>query len=151
MKALILKGHVNGELVTRLLVDGSATVNLMPYTMLQKFRKNEEDLTKIDMMQIDFEGNVSPAMGAICVDLMIGSKTLSTTFFVIKGKGSYNLLLGRDWIHTNCCIPSTMHQCVIQWVEDSVEIVNVDSCFHIAAADAHEWNFEKVSCISGKA
>ena len=47
------------------------------------------------MMLMDFEGVVSPALGALCVDLTIGSKTLPTTFFVINGKGSYSLLLGR--------------------------------------------------------
>ena len=48
----------------------------------------------------DFEGDVSPARGvAIYVDLTIRSKTLPTTFFVVKGKGSYATLLGRDWIH----------------------------------------------------
>jgi len=41
--------------------------------------------------------------------LTIGSKTLPTTFFVISGKCAYNLLLWRDCIHANCCIPSTMH------------------------------------------
>jgi hypothetical protein len=46
-------------------------------------------------MLVDFEGNVSPAQEAICVELTIGSKTLSTAFFVIKGRGSCNLLLGR--------------------------------------------------------
>jgi len=71
----------------------------------------------------DFEGVVSPAVGALCVDLTIGSKTLSTTFFVINGKGSCILLLGRDWIHANCCIPSTIHQCLIQWISDVVEVV----------------------------
>jgi hypothetical protein len=60
-------------------------------------------------VNMDFEGNVSPAQGAICMELTIGSKTLPTAFFVIKGRGSYNLLLGRDWIHANCCISSTMH------------------------------------------
>jgi hypothetical protein len=74
--------------------------------------------------------------GALYIDLTIGSKTLPTTFFVVNGKGSYNLLLGHDWIHANCCIPSTMHPCVIQWVEDSVEMVNADSSFSIAATDA---------------
>jgi len=43
------------------------------------------------MMLKDFEGNVSPVKGAICVDLTIGSKILPTTFFVISGKGAYNL------------------------------------------------------------
>jgi hypothetical protein len=120
LKALFLKGFVNEKPVTIMLVDGGAVVNLMPYTMLHKIGKFDEDLMQTDMMPVDFEGNVSPAQGAICVELTIGSKTLTTAFFVIKGRGSYNLLLGLDWIHANCCIPSTMHQCItngseIQW------------------------------------
>jgi hypothetical protein len=113
LKALFLKGFVNGKPVTRMLVGGGAVVNLMPYTMLRKIGKSGEYLTQTDMMLVDFEGNVSPAQGAIYVELNIGIKTLPTAFFVIKGRGSYNLLLDRDWIHANCCIPSTMHQCII--------------------------------------
>ena len=60
------------------------------------------------------------------VELTIKSKTLLTTFFIIDGKGSYSLLLGRDWIHANCCVPSTMHQCLIQWHGDDVELILVD-------------------------
>jgi hypothetical protein len=96
LKALFLKGFVNGKKVTRMLVDGGVAVNLMSYTMLRKIGKSDEDLTQTDMMLVDFEGNVSLAQGAICVELTIGSKTLPTAFFVIKGTGSYNLLLGRD-------------------------------------------------------
>jgi hypothetical protein len=33
------------------------------------------------------------------------------------------VLLGRDWIHTNECVPSTLHQYVIQWIGDEVEVV----------------------------
>jgi hypothetical protein len=109
LKALFVKGFVNGKLVTRMLEDGGAAVNLMPYTMLRKIGKSKEDLTQTDMMLVDFDGNVSPTQGAICVELTIGSKILPTTFFVSKRRGSYNLLLGGDWIHANCCIPSTMH------------------------------------------
>ena len=49
-----------------------------------------------------------------------------TRFFVIDGKGSYSLLLGLDWIHVNYCAPSTMHQCLIQWHGDDVELVHAD-------------------------
>ena len=55
------------------------------------------------MMFKDFGGNVSKTRGAMNVELTIRSKTLLTTFFVIDGKGSYSLLLGRDWIHANYC------------------------------------------------
>jgi hypothetical protein len=60
----------------------------------QKLGKGEEDLIKTDIMLKDFEGKVSLARGAINVELTIESKTIPTTFFIINGKGSYNLLLG---------------------------------------------------------
>ena len=124
---------------------------IMPYAMLRKLGKSSEDLTKTDMMLKDFEGIISPTVGALCVDLTIGSKTLPTTFFVINGKGSYSLLLGRDWIHANCCIPSTMHQCLIQWIRDVVEVIAADSSFSIASAEACEESYERVRCFSSPA
>ena len=151
LKALFLKGFVDGKPVTKMLVDGGAVVNIIPYAKLRKLGKGSEDLTKTDMMLKDFEGVVSPAVGALCVDLTIGSKTLPTTFFVINGKGSYNLWLGRDWIHVNCCIPSTMHQCLIQRIGDVVEVVVADSSFSIASAEACEESYERVKCFSGEA
>jgi len=99
--------------MSKILVDGGAAINIMSYIVCRKLGKGDQDLTKTDMMLKDFEGNVSPIKGAICVELTIGSKTLPTTFIVISGKGAYNLLLGRGWIHVNCCIPSIMHQCLV--------------------------------------
>jgi hypothetical protein len=82
----------------------------MPYTTFRKLGKGPEDLIKTDMMLKNFGENASKTKGAINVELIIRSETLLTTFFVIEGKGSYNLLLGPNWIHANCCVPSTMHQ-----------------------------------------
>jgi hypothetical protein len=93
-------------------------------------------------MLVDFEGNVSPAQGAICVELTIGNKTLPTAFFVIKGRGYYNLLLGQDWIHANCCIPSTMHQCIIQLIGDSMEVVQGETSLTVAATEAEGWTYD---------
>jgi hypothetical protein len=102
------------------------------------------------MMLRDFNGNPSEPEGAINVELTIGSKTLLTTFFIIDGKGSYSLLLGRDWIHANCCVPSTMHQCLIQWQGDKVELVFADNTVSIVAADAAYWETEEIECFLGK-
>jgi hypothetical protein len=52
LKALFLKGFVNGKPVTRMLVDGGAAVNLMSYIMLRKIGKSDEDLTQIHMMLV---------------------------------------------------------------------------------------------------
>lgn len=50
------------------------------------------------------------------MELTIRSKTVATTFFVIDVQGSYNLILGCVLIHDNHCVPSSLHQFVIQWV-----------------------------------
>ena len=84
------------------------------------------------------------------VELTIRSKTLLTTFFVIDGKGSYSLLLSRDWIHANCCVPSTMHQCLVQWHGDDVELVHADDSISIATANLMYWELEDSECFSGK-
>jgi len=148
LKALFVKGRVDGQPMTKILIDGGAATNIMPYAVYRKLEKGDQDLTKTDVMLKDFEGNMSLVKGAICVELTIGSKTLPTTFFVISGKGAYNLLLVRDWIHANCCIPSTMHQCLVQWVGDKIKIVPGDSSYVIASAEAD--TYERTRCISGE-
>ena len=46
LKALFLKGFVDGKPVTKMLVDGGAVVNIMPYAMLRKLGKSSEDLPR---------------------------------------------------------------------------------------------------------
>jgi hypothetical protein len=81
---------------------------------------------------------------------MIGSKTLLTTFFVIEGKGAYSLLLGPDWIYANCCIPSTMHQQLIQWVDDDIEVVQADDSVSVANVEPAFWEYQGIDCFPGK-
>nr|CAE04481.1 OSJNBa0029L02.22 [Oryza sativa Japonica Group] len=127
LKPLYINGYVNGKPMSKMMVNGGATVNLMPYATFRKLGRNAEDLIKTNMVLKDFGGNLSKTKGVLNVELTVGSKTIPAIFFVIDGKGSYSLLLGRDWIHANCCIPSTMHQCLIQWQGDKIEIVPADS------------------------
>lgn len=95
--------------MTKMLVDGGATVNLMPYTMYRKLRKTQEDFIKTDMTLMDFAGNGSQSWEVLNMELTIGSKCLPITFFVIDGKESYSLPLECDWIHANWHVLSTMH------------------------------------------
>jgi hypothetical protein len=51
------------------------------------------DLMPTSIVLNDFAGNPSYTKGCVHVDLMIGSKSLLTTFFVIEGKGAYSCFL----------------------------------------------------------
>jgi hypothetical protein len=83
------------------------------------------------------------------VDLIVGSKTVPTSFFIVSSKSTYTVLLGRDWIHANCRIPSMMHQCLIQWDGDKVEVVHADDMIEISLAAMSVWDVEDQELISG--
>ena len=48
-------------------------------------------------------------------------------FFVVETTAAYNALLGRDWIHPNFCIPSTLHQFLIFLNGKEVEVIGADN------------------------
>jgi hypothetical protein len=85
------------------------------------------------------------------MELTIGSKSLTTAFLVFEMQDNYSVILDRDWIHANRGIPSTLHQFLIQWIDDEVEIVHVDVAAYIALADATtDWQHGSAQCLSGK-
>ena len=59
LKALYVKGFIDGKPMSKMLVDGGASVNLMPYTTFHKLGKGPGDLIETDMMLKDFGGNAS--------------------------------------------------------------------------------------------
>ena len=63
LKALYMKGFVDGKTMSKMLVDGGASVNLMPYTTFCKLGKGLGDLIETDMMLKDFGGNASKNRG----------------------------------------------------------------------------------------
>jgi hypothetical protein len=91
------------------------------------------------------------ARGVISMELTIGSKSLATTFFVVDVQGNYSVVLGRDWIRTNCCVPSTLHQFLIQWIDDEIEVVYTDASAYIALANAIvDWHHGSTKFLSGR-
>jgi hypothetical protein len=69
------------------------------------------------------------ARGVVSTELTVGSKSLEV-------QGNYSVILGHDWIHANRCIPSTLHQFLIQWIDDEVEGVHANISAYIALANA---------------
>ena len=58
-----MKCLVDGKPMNKMLVDGGASVNLMPYTTFCKLGKGLGDLMETDMMLKDFGGNASKTRG----------------------------------------------------------------------------------------
>ncbi|KAL0433534.1 UNVERIFIED_CONTAM: hypothetical protein Slati_2687700 [Sesamum latifolium] len=59
------------------------------------------------------------------LDLTVGELKASMLFHIIDARTSYNLLLGRSWVHENGVVPSTLHQC-FKYIKNG-EIVKIDA------------------------
>jgi hypothetical protein len=50
LKPLYVQGHIDGKLISRMLVDGSAAVNLMPYSTFKRLGRKDDELVKTNLM-----------------------------------------------------------------------------------------------------
>jgi hypothetical protein len=151
MKPLFIRGHMDGMPIKHMLIDGGASINILPLSLCKKLSHVEGDMKHTNLSLRGFAGEPTEAKGIICKEVMVGSKIVPTTFFVVDVKGHYNVLLGRDWIHANECVSSTLHECVIQWIGDEVEVVQVDEevCVDVAESQVDILG-RKMEYLSGK-
>jgi hypothetical protein len=84
-----------------MLFDSGAAINLMSYAVSKKLRWEDHKLIKNNLMLNNVRGGGNPmeARSIVSMELTVGSKSLATAFFVVEVQGSYNIILGCDWIH----------------------------------------------------
>jgi hypothetical protein len=135
LKPLYVQGHIDEKPISRMLIDDDTAVNLMPYSVFKKLGREDNELVKTSLTLNDIGGNPMEAWGVISIELTVGSKSLATVFFIIEVQGNYIAILGCDWIHANYYIPCTLHQFLIHWINDEIEVVHADASTYIALAD----------------
>ena len=151
LKALYMRGHINEKPISRMLVDGEVIVNLMPYTLFKKLDGMDKELIKMNnMINVVGRGNPIGAKEVASMELTVESKTLATAFFVSVVQDNFSLILGHDWIHANRWVPSTLHQFLIQWIGDEIEVVHGDTSSFIATVDSSSIGVcDNIRCLLG--
>jgi len=110
LKPLFIQAKINGVGVNKVLVDGGATVNLLPQSFLKEIGLFDSDLKPHNVVLTNYEGTTGNSLGAVEVDLVVGSISRTTVFMVVPSKANFNVLLSREWIHGVGAVPSTLHQ-----------------------------------------
>ncbi|GKU90944.1 hypothetical protein SLEP1_g4883 [Rubroshorea leprosula] len=126
IRLLYIHAHLDGMPIIRVMVDNGAAVNVLPTCILHKIGKSLGDLMETKVTISDFTDGVNRSRGILPVELTVGNRTLMCAFFVVDTIATYNALLGRDWIHSSWCVPSTLHQKLIFWNGGRTEVVTAD-------------------------
>ena len=80
LRPLYIKAHVNKKPIARVLIDGGAVFDAMPYSTVEKLGKSHKDLKKTNMTMSNFIGENASTLGVLTAELIVGSKTTITFF-----------------------------------------------------------------------
>ena len=98
--------------VTHIMIDGGSGVNIFPISTLKKLNIDVERIRPNNVCVRAFNGAKSKSIGEIELMLIIGPIEFTIEFQVLNLESSYNLLLGRPWIHKAKAVASTLHQMI---------------------------------------
>ncbi|XP_070017374.1 uncharacterized protein [Nicotiana sylvestris] len=121
-RALYLTVKCEDSVVTRVLVDNGSIANICHLSTLNKLKVDDERIHKNNICVRGFDGRGKDSVGDIMLELTIGPVEFTMEFQVLDVAISYNLLLGRHWIHVAKAVLSSLHQ-MVKFECDRQEIV----------------------------
>ncbi|XP_070010717.1 uncharacterized protein [Nicotiana sylvestris] len=131
-RALYLPVKCEDSVVTRVLIDNGSSANIFPLSTLNNLKVEDERIHKNNICIRGFDGGGKDSVGDIVLELTIGPVEFTMEFQVLDVAVSYNLLLGRPWIHAAKAVPSTLHQMVkLEWDRQEIMVHGEDNlCAH---------------------
>ncbi|XP_074297674.1 uncharacterized protein LOC141628425 [Silene latifolia] len=98
--------------VRKVLVDIASSVNLIMLKTIENMGFSEKDLQKKTIPLVGFSGETANSLREIVIPTYTGGFNKQVKYLVIDGPSTYNVILGRPWLHLMKAVPSTYHQCV---------------------------------------
>ncbi|XP_074304054.1 uncharacterized protein LOC141638539 [Silene latifolia] len=110
--ALTITLSIGNCTVRKVLVDTGSSVNLIMLETLRIMGFDKENLIKKSVPLVGFSGETAHSVGEITIPTYIEGVNKLARYLVIEGPTTYNLILGRSWLHQMKSVPSTYHQCL---------------------------------------
>ena len=98
----------------------------MPKVVSKKLWISIYEFSKSNLTIQGFNQGGQRSIEKIRVGLSIGNVKSNSLIHVIDSTTSYNLLLGRPWVHENGVVPFSYHQCVKYMKYGEVVKINAD-------------------------
>ena len=107
--------------MSRIQVDLGSSLSIIPRRVMQHLRIPTHRLSATQTTIYGFNANGRHPMRKIKLRCQIENLKFKVTCYVFDANTSYNLLLGRPWIHCNTIVPSTLHQ-VMKYVGEDGKV-----------------------------
>ena len=91
-------------------LDNGSALNVCPLATAIALGYAPSDFGPTTQTVRAYDSTRREVMGTLEIELLIGPTTFVAVFQVLRIPTSFNLLLGRPWIHRAGAIPSSLHQ-----------------------------------------
>ncbi|XP_070046147.1 uncharacterized protein [Nicotiana tomentosiformis] len=108
-KVLHITMQCEDKFIARVLIDRGSSLNICPLTTLKRLGKGLHEIQARSMNVKVFDGSQRATIGETNLCLQMGPTWFDVEFQVLDISATYNLLLGRPWIHAAGAVASTLH------------------------------------------
>ncbi|XP_028062042.1 uncharacterized protein LOC114265419 [Camellia sinensis] len=108
--ALVVTLRVRDFDVKRILIDQGSSVEIMYYDTFKQLKLRDIDLAPATSPLVGFNSQPEWTMGKIILLVKAGSVVKQVEFWVLKVLSTYNLILGKGWLHAMQAVALTYHQ-----------------------------------------
>ena len=110
VRPLFIDVACSGRRVPSVLLDNGSALNVCPLVTAIALGFSPSDFGPSTQIVKAYDGTQRTVLGTLSTHVMIGPVIYSILFQVLRIQSSFNLLLGRPWIHEAGAIPSSLHQ-----------------------------------------
>ena len=110
VRPLFIDVACSGRMVSSVLLKNGSALNVCPLVTAIALGFSPSDFGPSTQTVRAYDRTQRIVMGTLTTHVMIGPVRYSILFQVLRIQSSFNLLLGRPWIHETGALPSSLHQ-----------------------------------------
>ncbi|XP_059629650.1 uncharacterized protein LOC132272539 [Cornus florida] len=112
-------------LVRRVLIDPGSSANVIPRDTFNRLEIKPERLKPTTNPLLGFDGKQVEPIRMVEVAVQATERVLIESFVVVEIHPSYNLLMGRGWIHRVQGVPSSLYQVMRCLGPDENKVIDI--------------------------
>lgn len=89
IRTLYIKSHLNGQPISRVLIDEGSTKNILPLRVFRNLGKGETNLIPTEVPVTALTGEATKTIGVFPAEVLGGSKSSVSAFFVVNSSTNF--------------------------------------------------------------
>ncbi|XP_059658458.1 uncharacterized protein LOC132304753 [Cornus florida] len=122
---LVISLLVANCVIKRALIDLGSSANIITRTVFEQLGIPSFSIRPTSNPLMGFDGTKVDPLGVVDLSVTVAKRTLKENFVLTEIHPSYNLIMGRGWIHRMNGVPSTLHQVMQCLSPDGKEVINL--------------------------